>query len=426
MTSRQIKLWEQYALFAVVVLLIIYRAPYLFIEPRFWAEEGQTFFAKATCRSFWESLFFVQVQSGGYYNLIAAFATTLAANFVEIEWAPLVTTYIAFAIQLVPFIILIFGHSLVFNTTALKILAAMILLFSARDQGEAWLNSINSQVYCGLIAVMLLCENLKEASRIQISFYSLLMLIAGLTGPYAVFVGPAFFVKLYFERNRGCLFLFVVLSIAALIQVVVFLSLFHNHQLSAHKVNYFDETVFILNSFQFHVLQPLLGKTWASSVMRYVATVENQIAVGFVAKALFLIVILFAFSALLYKAKVSKTTYYLLTAFIVTALMTTFCAVGNHPHSRYSIVSNTTFLLLLLSVIVSYQKKSAIFILGTLVLLHSVGDGMAEYRKVFKPTDLLSWQDGVSRWRNKETDRVPVWPIKKWNAAPCRNKMISR
>ena len=63
---------------------------------------------------------------------------------------------------------------------ARRIAACLIVLLAPSSIGEVWLNSINSQIYCGLIALCILCEDLRRASTRRIGLYALLLLFCGL------------------------------------------------------------------------------------------------------------------------------------------------------------------------------------------------------------------------------------------------------
>lgn len=89
--EKQIKL----LLTVAVSVVIILRRPELLYIPRFWAEEGSTFFAYAFNNGFLTNL----VSSHyGYFTLYNNLATSTAALF-PLETAPLVTTWLALVAQ---------------------------------------------------------------------------------------------------------------------------------------------------------------------------------------------------------------------------------------------------------------------------------------------------------------------------------------
>lgn len=98
--------------------LIALRAPVLVLAPRLWAEEASVYLAYAQSQSFLRSLLFVPTSDfpAGYLNLPANLASTLAAFVFPLELAPAVAMVIAFALQLVPFVIVLWGRSRFWTT----------------------------------------------------------------------------------------------------------------------------------------------------------------------------------------------------------------------------------------------------------------------------------------------------------------------
>ncbi len=181
--------------------LFILRQPNLLISPRFWAEEGKIFFQFAYNHDPFEALRFVWWESG-YLNFIVNLATTFAAHVTPLLYAPFVPTYTALVIQVIPAVIVLFGKSVVFDGIPKKIIACAILLFSPAQCGEVWLNTLNSQVYFGLIAVLILTEETEKISLIWRWFYRLLLAVGGLSGVYVAFLWAIFACKAFIERQK--------------------------------------------------------------------------------------------------------------------------------------------------------------------------------------------------------------------------------
>lgn len=88
--------------FIILLLIFFYRSPFIFLNGRFMAEEGQIFFANAYRYSFIYSLFYVDFISG-YLNLWANLSG-IVSNFFELNLAPLISNYLS----LFPKILIIF------------------------------------------------------------------------------------------------------------------------------------------------------------------------------------------------------------------------------------------------------------------------------------------------------------------------------
>jgi hypothetical protein len=127
-------------------LVIVLRAPALFLEPRFWAEEGAIYFSYAFRRPWYEVLFAPHL---GYYALYPHLASLVATRTVELADAPLVTTSMALLAQLIPVTLILWSKAELWLGPARKIIGILIVIFTL-SSGEIWLNSINSQFFFAL------------------------------------------------------------------------------------------------------------------------------------------------------------------------------------------------------------------------------------------------------------------------------------
>jgi hypothetical protein len=116
------------ALFLIFGAILAWRAPRLLLAPRFWAEEGSVYFKFAYEHSFLRALFFVYWEAG-YLYLLVNVVTAIAAHLLPLEYAPFATVYTALVIQLVPFLIILYGKSSVFTSIRKKITACLVFLF---------------------------------------------------------------------------------------------------------------------------------------------------------------------------------------------------------------------------------------------------------------------------------------------------------
>lgn len=180
-------------------LIICLKATNIIIFPRFWAEEGAVHFKFAYKNNLIDSILFMHLR-GGYYNLFANLATEVA-SLVPLVYAPFVTTGFAFVVQLVPYIILLTGNSYLFDKEYKKIFGFLVLAFLPSMVGEIWLNTINSQIWFGLIGLFLLFENFEKISSKRKYFYRLLFFTGGLTGLYLLVFYPFFVVKSILEKK---------------------------------------------------------------------------------------------------------------------------------------------------------------------------------------------------------------------------------
>ena len=83
--------YKNFIFLIILLLIILHRSPYIFLEGRFIEEEGSFWFRNLFLNGQLDTLFFISNFSG-YLNLwmnIAAFFS----GFVDINYAPMVTVY---------------------------------------------------------------------------------------------------------------------------------------------------------------------------------------------------------------------------------------------------------------------------------------------------------------------------------------------
>jgi len=196
--------------------VMVARSPTYFTAPGFWAEEGLLYFAHAWSHRWWETLL---VAPSGYYLLWANVAATIAAGAAPLRLAPLVTTLLAFAVQLAPVALVAFGEAPEWRARAHRVGGVAIILFASLTD-EIWLNTINSQFHLSLLAVLLLLEPAVVSARRAV-VYAALVALCGLTGPVSCFLAPLYVVKAWRTRARPAMVQAGVLVAASIVQGVV-------------------------------------------------------------------------------------------------------------------------------------------------------------------------------------------------------------
>jgi hypothetical protein len=201
------------------------RQPAFFSEPRFWAEEGKVFFARAWTTPWADMLVTAPFL---YLSLYTNLAVTLAATVVPLEWAPLVTTLAALLAQTAPLVFLAVAMAPEWRGERRYVAMAIVLFASLSD--EIWLTTLHSHYYLALVAFLILLEP-SDVSRGRAIVYAALTGFAGLSGPVACFLVPLFAWKAYRSRSRVDLWQLGALSAATLVQVAVTLA----HLLARHR-----------------------------------------------------------------------------------------------------------------------------------------------------------------------------------------------
>lgn len=203
-------------LLAVVALVLALRDPRLLTASRFWGEEGAIYFADAYSKPL-ANAFFGCVQ--GYYSLIHQLAAHLA-TLVPLEHAPLVTTLVALAVQMVPpLLVARLVHRLGMPTTARW--AALAAALIAQPVHETWLTTTGSQYYLTLAAglYVLFAEDL-ALPRLGI----LLAAIAGLSSPQTAAILPCGLYLAWRRPDRARRLAVLVLVLCVALQAIIHLS----------------------------------------------------------------------------------------------------------------------------------------------------------------------------------------------------------
>ena len=206
---------------AGALLLIVLRAPEILLAPRFWAEEGMTYFTAALARPWYQALF---TPHFGYLSLWANLSAWLA-TCVSIVDAPTVTTICALSVQLAPVVLIAYRPLELWQSEVQRAMALLCVVFVPLA-GELWLNTINSQFYLSLTTFLLLIDAPSASTAVRWPRRGLLLL-GGLTGVVSCFLAPLFVWRWYRERSRDRLIDAAILLGCSLVQAAMF---WHMHQ----------------------------------------------------------------------------------------------------------------------------------------------------------------------------------------------------
>ena len=413
----------------LLVAAHIVRAPGLFVDPRFWAEEGTVWFQHAVTHSAPSNLLFI-FRDSGYLNLFVNLSAELAslwASFFGLQYAPAVTIVCALAVQLLCFVLILWGRSRLTDAWWKRILACCIVLFSPVAVGEIWLNTINSMTYLGLIAFLLLFQDPDGWSARKRWTVRGVLVVCGLTGVYSAVLFPLFLMAFVLYRTREQLYQAGVLGLCFAVQVGSMLMVHTSKGLEQSRFSQVTLDSALVNVFYDHVAIPCLGTRGAQLLFHWFG-MDGALAAasavprgpGLVLAGWFSFLVLVLVFALVCRPP-TRVKVLLLFCFVLYSVLTSVASLNSLPYSRYAYLPGTIMLLLVLVAIATAPARW-IRIACAAVLAISLWYGIVVFRQ--DPTltsdgwGAPSWSHEVAAWRRNPDHLLRVWPS--WWAATIR------
>ncbi len=376
----------------------------LITSPRLWAEEGWTFLPALYGASFLESISYIYYRSG-YFNLIPNLAAYLT-QFFPISFAPAITTTTAFFIQLLPVLLILISQSKLFAHTSVRILSILIYTLSPLELLETWANTINSQIYLGLCALLILIDDFTTKKSLALHlFYSLIFACAVLTGPYAFCVFPALALSCTSKRKLPLHF-YIIFAFGFLIQMISFYLAYTSEKLNPKRqFEIIDATIHDVMTLQF--VESLIGKqgyqTLSSFLNESYMPLLAFIPLGLIAAAILM-------------AKKDKEVI-LSYAFIVLTLLTGVALTAlTSFHGRLTdrYVVYVGFILNIFIALLTAHKTPLIRYVATILLTSALLCGISEFRYDIQSTPCnaqsIHWKKAVRKLKKKGTGKLPVCP----------------
>ncbi len=411
-------------------LVIAARAPRLVFEPRLWAEEGNVYLAHALSHGVLSSLFLVPTSSGpaGYLNLPANLAATLSVHVAAVESAAAVATAVAFLLQLLPFALVLWGRSRFWPTPARRFAVCALFLFAPAVRPDVWLSTINSQVFCGLAAFVILTEDMRSASRFRIWTYRAILVFCGLSGAYTGLFTLSFLVRAFFVRSAEARIQTFLVGLCAAIQFALYLTTLAVAPQNAFR---FDETrwaaiptIVLLE----HLAEPIVSAPVTERALPRGPLADNlygalpadawqSALVGFSSMA-----VLIAFWWWLSRRRTDPCYRLFPLSFAVLAVGTSLLAPGL-PRRRYAVLSSLVLLAGLLVASWSDTPASRRRQVCRILVGVSLITGVATFRldvpwyRQGQPVGHFGsypgrpdWRTEISLWRQDPSHRVRIWP----------------
>jgi hypothetical protein len=397
---------------ASFVALICLRLPNVVWHGRFYAEEGEFFFAYAWHMP-WRSALLHPL--GGYLNLVASGSTLLAEILVEkaglpLEDAPYVTEAIALFFQTCPAILLLSSRA-AWLRPRWAVVAALAILATPPLAEQVWLQTLHSQFHLAICAAIILATG-TEAGLALWLFRLALLILGPLCGPASIVMLPFFVLRSLVERSPARWLQTGALALGSAIQLGLF------YRADAARGYHIAPDVLACVLFARHVLLPLLGP---AAAMRYARGVRAVVEAGGVSwTAVIASVAVIGGLTLAALRRWREAPAWLLIPGVTLAAVSYFGAIHGGPAllavdwaTRYSFVPQVLTGFALLAFATAYTGRIAQVYMAAAGWIIAVG--LSTY---FQPLRILAdgpdWRTEVAAWRANPEHRLASWPMGAW------------
>ena len=405
--------------FIILLLIFFYRSPYIFLNGRFMAEEGEIFFANAYKYSFLYSFFFVDFYSG-YLNLWANISGIIS-NFFDLEIAPLISNYLSLIPKLLIIYFVLYENLIALNNFWYKILFCLIVFICPQNVPEIWMNSINSQIFFCILSFVLLIINYQH-DKIKLVNLGLL-LISGLSGIYSCILTPVFFYKYYLFKKSQDFFNFLIILLCSITQVIIIFYSKFTGSLYAGKIHFIN--LELINNFIYNVF---LKSFFGGNLIKYfyfnLETYFYVIILGSFLLFSFFIFFLLSFinDFKSFSAESKFFSISLIYCFLSVSIIVMVGGVSNYVGGRYAALPSFYMLLLVLLSISILRNNLMRFCLIILLITSNVV-GLSEFRPnvlqinknhhSLKSLDCIgcpNWKEEVKKFRADNNYELKIWP----------------
>jgi hypothetical protein len=367
------------------------------LDGRFWAEEGSMFYADFHGRSWVGRLLYLVYG----HLMLAANVVVAASMLVPLKLAPLVTTWLSFAMQSIPVVMIAAWHERIGLTRAAAF-AVMVVLAGLPQAPEAWANAVNLHFHFSLVAAIIAAAGTGSAYPRWTSRG--LLALSGLSGVPPNFLAPLFLALAVVTRERERWIHFGILAATAAIQGL--LLLIHSDATGERTLS-FDPRFYWLPIVAQQVLSPLLGTKLGEGLATILRRVLQNDA-GAVVFAMACSVPIAGLFAAAWRAR-ARRLWTLLAASLTLALLSIFGSIGDKMSlisaaggGRYFYVPNVLLAMFLFSAFGSSRRVPArVFLAFVLVV------SLVHVPSSARGPDWIAAYDRAMAERAAEID---IWP----------------
>jgi len=407
----------------MVIFVAYLRLPEILIEPRFWAEEG-SYFSYAYDHNWLVNLFSPQY---GYNTLYNSIATSLAAT-VPLEYAPAVTTYMAFMVQLSVSAAAIWWDIPLLDTLLKKFVIAIFIQTLA--YARIWATTIGVQYWLCVLSLLILLYNLNGKDRKMFVLQNCLLTMNGLTGILSCILIPAFVLKSVMTKSRKVMTQTAILILCLLVQVAVFLNFYLSKDAGLSSRFGDINLLYVLSKmirflitvpfYERYVFSSPFGEALDISFRKALSTITGPSIYSprynfyLLEMVLGLSIILYLFILAHRKIKQLDTQLLAISILLVTVVSTYF-SVNSSGGPRYSFAPSIMIMLLVVSAVNDRTIPKALSYLAIILVTLSLTTSLTHYRSnmmggVAYDASWPKWKEEVKVWENNPDYPIRIWP----------------
>lgn len=391
----------------LILLLVFYRSPYIFLTGRFVAEEGSFWFSNAFSFGAFNGL--TQLYAGsGYFNLWANLSSVVAL-MLPLEYAPLGTVYMALLVQLYLYCFIIFSDSYFFNNKTDRIILSLIVLITPPMVASVWLNTLVSQVYFSILTILIFFQ--KEFTKnLMNSLSPVILFISCMSSIIPCIFFPFFILKYLRDKTKPNLINLIVMSIPTILQSIIFLyvKLSGIEKLLADGPRYILSLTKIVSYLYNAIVKTFLGRD-LTQFLFYNFSKENF----FFLITLIFLVFLYILKKNFKKIKKDKIIIYLISFFIIQSFLVIYVSKFESVQGRYIVIPGILLIFIcyrLFQISHGGTKKFCIVLLSLTLVT-----GAYEYKfnnvypQFLECINCPIWKDEVTKWKIDNSYQLKIW-----------------
>lgn len=405
---------------AAVIALNIVRCPELLLSPRFFAEEGSTYFSGAYQKSFFENIFSAHY---GYYTLFNQIATS-CAMLAPLEYAPAVTTLMSLLVQVGISLYVLWGDlPLLDSPWRRTILALAIPLVSWPGH---WLTIIGAQCWFGVGTFLLLLSAGRSSNFSCYAVKSGYLLLAGLTGVLSSFMIPAFLWRAVREKSKEFYTYTAILCFCLTVHAGVLVAAVKSASpelAGRFMFNAFETALGKTVVYQFAV--PFTGRGFYEQQFlvaigtKIKAAFEDLFNVHLFIHDLFIIPVMVGLAVILltgviiWQNRTMLEVQLIAVALLTVSALSNVCSINSAGGPRYYFIPSMILLTLYIGTkgLKSYKPVAAAIVL--LLCTTFAGNGYEfrdiMYSQAYRP-EYPEWREELKLWKKNPEYQINIWP----------------